>query len=76
MTSKTTTIRFNEDEQKMIDFYMQFQSQPFSTIIKEALLEDIADFFDSMYSEEIILSQDGSDKKLTTKQLLRELDLE
>ena len=44
MTSKTTTIRFNEDEQKMIDFYMQFQSQPFSTIIKEALLEDIADF--------------------------------
>lgn len=60
----------------MIDFYMQFQSQPFSTIIKEALLEDIADFFDSMYSEEIILSQDGSDKKLTTKQLLRELDLE
>ena len=60
----------------MIDFYMQFQSQPFSTIIKEALLENIADFFDSMYSEEIILSQDGSDKKLTTKQLLRELDLE
>ena len=55
---------------------MQFQSQPFSTIIKEVLLEDIADFFDSMYSEEIILSQDGSDKKLTTKQLLRELDLE
>jgi predicted DNA-binding protein len=51
MSTKTTTIRFNDEEQKLLDLYMEFQDQPLSTIIKESLFEDIADFFDSSLSQ-------------------------
>lgn len=45
MSTNTTSIRFNEEEMKIIDLYMEFQDRAFSTVIKEALMDDIADFF-------------------------------
>lgn len=76
MATKTTTIRFNEDEQRIIDLYMEFQDQPFSTVIKEALMEDIADFFDSAKSEEAIDFNKKNSKKYTSKELLKELGID
>ena len=54
MSTKTTTIRFNKEEQKLLELYMEFQTQPLSTVLKDALFEDIYDFFDSVISEEAI----------------------
>jgi predicted DNA-binding protein len=76
MTKKTTTIRFNEDEQKIVDLYMEFQDQPFSTIVKEALMDDIADFFDSTTSEEAIEYNKNNSKRYTSQELLKELGIE
>lgn len=76
MPDKTTTIRFNEEEQKIIDLYMEFHERPFSTIVKEALMDDIADFFDSMVSEEAVKYNADHDEKYTSAQLLKELEIE
>ena len=76
MATKTTTIRFNEDEQKIIDLYMEFQDQPFSTVVKEALMEDIADFFDSAITEEVLEYNKNNPKRYSSKELLKELGIE
>ncbi|MDD2426533.1 MAG: DUF6290 family protein [Eubacteriales bacterium] len=76
MGTKTTTIRFNEEEQKIIDAYMEFQDQPISTVIKDALFDDIADFFDSVYFESSIEYNEKHDKKYTTEELLKELGID
>lgn len=75
MSTKTTTIRFNDEEQKLLDFYMEFQDQPLSTIIKESLFEDIADFFDSSLSQKALEYNKQHPKRYTSKELLDELGI-
>jgi predicted DNA-binding protein len=75
MSTKTTTIRFNDEEQKLLDLYMEFQDQPLSTVLKEALFEDIADFFDSSLSEKALEYNKQNPKRYTSKELLDELGL-
>jgi predicted DNA-binding protein len=75
MSTKTTTIRFNDEEQKLLDLYMEFQDQPLSTVIKESLFEDIADFFDSSLFEKALESNNQHPKRYSTKELLDELGL-
>lgn len=75
MSTKTTTIRFNDEEQKLLDLYMEFQDQPLSTIIKESLFEDIADFFDSSLSQNALEFNKQNPKRYSSKELLDELGL-
>lgn len=76
MSTKTTTIRFNEEEQKILDLYMEFQSQSLSTVLKEALFEDITDFFDSVTSEEAIEYNKTHNKRYSTDELMKELGID
>lgn len=76
MATKTTSLRFNEDEQKIIDLYMEFQDQPFSTVVKEALMDDIADFFDSVVTEEALEYNKKHPKRYSSKELLKDLGIE
>jgi predicted DNA-binding protein len=75
MSTKTTTIRFNDEEQKLLDLYMEFQDQPLSTVLKEALFEDIADFFDSSLLQNALEYNKQHSKRYTSKELLDELGL-
>lgn len=75
MSTKTTTIRFNDEDQKLLDLYMEFQDQPLSTIIKESLFEDIADFFDSSLSQNALEFNKQNPKRYSSKELLDELGL-
>lgn len=76
MTTKTTTIRFNKEEQKILDLYMEFQSQPLSTVLKEALFDDILDFFDSLSSEEAIEFNKKHSRKYSTDEIMNELGID
>lgn len=75
MSTKTTTIRFNEEEQRLLDLFMEFQDRPLSTVLKDALFEEIMDFFDSIYSEEAINFNESNDRKYTTTELMEVLGL-
>ena len=75
MSTKTTTIRFNDEEQKLLDLYMEFQDQPLSTVIKESLFEDIADFFGSSLSQNALEYNKQHPKQYSTTELLDELGL-
>ena len=75
MSTKTTTIRFNDEEQKLLDLYMEFQDQPLSIVLKESLIEDIADFFDSSLSQKAMEYNKQPPKRYSTKELLDELGL-
>lgn len=75
MSTKTTTIRFNKDEQKLLDLYMEFQTLPLSTVLKDALFEDIYDFFDSVISEEAIEYNKQNPKTYTSLEIMEELGL-
>lgn len=75
MSTRTTTIRFNEEEQKLLDLYMNFVDKPLTTVIKESLFEDIYDFFDNVLSEQMIKENKGK-PSYTTAELLAELELE
>ena len=75
MSTKTTTIRFNKEEQELLDLYMEFQTSPLSTVLKEALFEDIYDFFDSIISEEAIEYNIKHNRKFTTSEIMEELGL-
>lgn len=75
MSTKTTTIRFNKEEQELLDLYMEFQTSPLSTVLKEALFEDIYDYFDSIISEESIEYNSKHNRKYTSAELLEELGL-
>lgn len=75
MATKTTTIRFNSEEQKLLDLYMEFQTDPLSTVLKEALFEDIYDFFDSIISEEAIEYNKLNSRRYTSLEVLEELGI-
>ena len=75
MSTKTTTIRFNDEEQKLLDLYMEFQDQPLSIVLKESLIEDIADFFDSSLSQKAMEYNKQHPKRYSTKELLDDLGL-
>lgn len=75
MSTKTTTIRFNVDEQKLLDLYMEFQETSLSTVIKDALFDDVYDFFDSIISEEAIEYNKKNPKKYTSLEVMEELGL-
>lgn len=73
MKTRTTTIRFNKEEQELLDLYMEFKKEPLSTVIKESIFEDIYDFFDSVISEEAIEYNKENKKKYTSEELMKEL---
>ena len=75
MSIKTITIRFNEEEQKLLDLYMDSQTQSLSTVLKEVLFEDIANFFDDVDSEKAIEFNSRNSKRYTTHEIIEELDL-
>lgn len=75
MSTKTTTIRFNKEEQKLLNLYMEFQTAPLSTVLKDALFDDIYDFFDSVVSEEAIKYNEANPKTYTTLEIMEELGL-
>ncbi len=75
MGTKTTTIRFNKEEQKLLDLYMEFQTRPLSTVLKDTLFEDIYDFFDSVISEEAIEYNKINTNKYTSLEVLEELGI-
>lgn len=75
MSTKTTTIRFNVDEQKLLELYMEFQESSLSTVIKNALFDDVYDFFDSVISEEAIEYNKHNPKTYTSLEVMKVLGL-
>ena len=75
MSTKTATIPFNEEEQRLLDVYMEFQTQPLSILLEEALLEDIADFLDNVDSEKALEINRQNSRKYTTQKSIEELYL-
>lgn len=75
MSTKTATIPFNEEEQRLLDVYMEFQTQPLSILLEEALLEDIADFLDNVDSEKPLEINRQNSRRYTTQKSIEELYL-
>ena len=75
MSTKTATIPFNEEEQRLLDVYMEFQTQPLSILLEEALLEDIADFLDNVDSEKALEFNRQNSRRYTTQKSIEELYL-
>lgn len=76
MSNNTTTIRFNKEEKKLLDLYMEFQDKSLTTVMKESLFEDISDFFDNITSEEAIEYNKKNTRKYTSEQVMKELGLD
>lgn len=75
MNNKKTTICFSEDEQKLLDAYMKYQTAPLSKVLKAVLFEDIYDFFDSVVSEEAVKYNKANPRTYTTLELMEELGI-
>lgn len=69
----TTTIRLNAEEEAMFQSYADLTGKPLSTLLKEALTEQIEDFLDLQAGTEALKNLSG--ETVSLKSMMEAEDL-
>lgn len=69
-----TTIRLNEEEEKMFKSFSELTDTPMSTLFKEALREKIEDYLDLQAGLEALQNLSGETTSL--EEMMREMESE